>query len=386
MKQQAQGTDTSFGIPRVVQVPFVDLRAQASCVEDIVLPKWREIFQQAAYVLGPHVEVFERQFADLCGVRHAVGVANGTDALILALTAVGVKRGSEVITAANSFVATAEAIIHLGAFPVFVDVDPDTYNIAPAEIERHITERTRAIVPVHLYGQPAEMIQILEIANRHGLPVVEDAAQAHGARCHGRPVGSLGRAACFSFYPAKNLGACGDGGAVVTNDGDIALTARKLRDHGGVRKYQHDLVGYNSRLDALQAVALSAKIPFLEGWNGRRCEIASHYGLLLSNIPGIKVPFVAPGVTHVYHLYVIQVEKGDRDELAAFLSERGIQTGIHYPNTIPATAAFGERTGQWPVAEAAVRKILSLPMHAHLTLEQVERVAETIGEYMKAVV
>ena len=380
MKTPSGGNPESA--PGVMQVPFVDLKAQARCVEDVVLREWRDIFLRAAYVLGPAVETFESQFAELCGVRQAIGVANGTDALVLALSAAGVTPGSEVITAANSFVATAEAIAHLGATPVFVDIDPRTYNISPALIERHITERTRAIVPVHLYGQPASIEEILRIANQHGIPVIEDAAQAHGARYGERCVGSLGKAACFSFYPAKNLGACGDGGAVVTNDSELALTVRKLRDHGGARKYEHELIGFNSRLDAIQAVALSAKIPCLAAWNARRGEIARQYDSLLSKIQGVTPPFVDPAVTHVYHLYVIRLERGSRDELAAFLSERGVQTGIHYPKTIPETPAFGGRVGLWPVAEDNARRILSLPMHAHLTSEQVEHVARGVEAYM----
>jgi len=237
----------------VTKVPFIDLTLQHSALRGQLQQAWNELCQSAAFTLGPQVQQFEQAFAAFCEAKHAVGVANGTDALILAITALGIGLGDEVITAANSFIATAEAIAHTGARPVFADIDPRTYNIDIDQIEACITPRTKAIIPVHLYGQPADMDPILEIAERHGLYVIEDAAQSHGARYKGRRVGSLGHAACFSFYPSKNLGACGDAGAVVTSDDRLALAVRKLRDHGGIEKYQHDLVGYTSRLDTLQA-------------------------------------------------------------------------------------------------------------------------------------
>src|SRR6266566_7107615 len=295
---------------------------------------------------------FETAFAAFCEVKHAVGVGNGTDALLLALKALGIGPGDEVITAANSFVATAEAIVHSGATPVFVDIDHKTYNIDVNQIEDHITTRTKAIIPVHLYGQPADMDSVLSVAKLYGLKVIEDASQAHGARYHSLRAGSMGDAACFSFYPAKNLGACGDGGAVVTNDPSVASAVRRLRDHGGLKKYEHDVVGYNSRLDSLQAAVLEIKLKRLDQRNELRRRHARTYGELLSPIAGIVTPFVPEGVHSVYHLYVVRIEKGSRNGLQEYLKDCGVQTGIHYPTPIHRTQAFTRfRAYHCPVAE-----------------------------------
>src|SRR5262249_27937992 len=306
------------------------------------------------------------------------------DALTLALKALGIGPGDEVITAANSFVATAEAIVHAGARPVFVDINPQTYNIDTGQIEAHITPRTKAVIPVHLYGQPVDMDSILQIAEKHKLYVIEDAAQAHGAQYKGHRVGSLGHAACFSFYPSKNLGACGDAGAVVTNDDQVALAVRKLRDHGGIEKYQHDLAGYNSRLDTLQAAALSLKLKYLDEWNQRRRAHALLYNELLAQIPGIVTPKVLEGATHVYHLYVVRVEWGERDNLQQSLHECGVQTGIHYPKPLSSLQPFiDSRATPFPMAEESARKILSLPLYPELERGQIEYVAEQIANYMR---
>ena len=278
-----QGTD-------IIRVPFIDLKIQHPALQEELQQSWAEICQSAAFTLGPQVQQFEEAFAAFCEAKHAIGVANGTDALTLALAALGIGPGDEVITAVNSFIATAEAIAHVGARPVFADIDPKTYNIDIEQIEARITPQTRAIIPVHLYGQPADMDPILQIADRHGLYVIEDAAQAHGARYKGRRVGSLGHAACFSFYPSKNLGACGDAGAVVTSDDRIALAVRKLRDHGGIEKYQHDLLGYTSRLDTLQAAALLIKLKHLDQRNRLRQEHAQLYNDQLCTIPRHRDP------------------------------------------------------------------------------------------------
>jgi dTDP-4-amino-4,6-dideoxygalactose transaminase len=366
-----------------VKVPFIDLKAQFHALQEDVQQSWAEILQSSAFTLGPQVQQFESAFAAFCEVKHTIGVANGTDALTLALTALGIGPSDEVITAVNSFVATAEAIVHTSARPVFVDIDPQTHNIDVEQIEACVTARTRAIIPVHLYGQPADMDPILKIAAKHRLAVIEDAAQAHGARYKGRRVGSLGHAACFSFYPSKNLGAYGDVGAVVTNDDRIALAVRKLRDHGGIEKYQHELVGYNSRPDTMQAAVLLTKIKYLDRWNQRRQEHALLYNELLSQIPGIVPPTVVEQVMHVYHLYVIRVEQGSRDELRQHLHERGVQTGIHYPKPIHLTQAFaGLRNNTFPVAEEYAHKILSLPMYPELEADQIRYVAEQISNYM----
>jgi len=368
-----------------VKVPFMNLKAQYPTLQEELQQNWTEILQSSAFILGPQVQQFERAFAAFCEAKHAIGVANGTDALTLALIASGVGPDDEVITAVNSFVATAEAIVHAGARPVFVDIDPQTYNIDIRQIEACITLRTKALIPVHLYGRPADMDPILEIAERHKLAVIEDAAQAHGARYKGRRVGSLGHAASFSFYPSKNLGAYGDAGAVVTNDDRIALLVRKLRDHGGIEKYQHDLVGYNSRPDTIQAAVLLAKLKHLDTWNRRRQEHAFLYNELLSQIPGIVIPTVGEQSTHVYHLYVIRVERGSREELRQHLHERGAQTGIHYPQPIHLTQAFaGSQKSTFPVAEEYACKILSLPMYPELEADQIKYVTEQISIYLRA--
>src|SRR6266571_6188134 len=306
-----------------INVPFMELKREHEILRKDLQKVWDDVLDSTGFIGGAAVEGFETAFAAFCEVKHAVGVGNGTDALLLALKALGIGPGDEVITAANSFVATAEAIVHCGATPVFVDIDHKTYNIDVNQIEDHITTRTKAIIPVHLYGQPADMDAVLSVAKLYGLRVIEDAAQAHGARYHGRRAGSMGDAACFSFYPAKNLGACGDGGAVVSNDPSIAEAVRKLRDHGGLRKYQHDMVGYNSRLDSLQASVLHLKLARLEERNEMRRRHAESYRGLLSDITGIVTPFVPCGVSSVYHLYVIRVEMGSRTRLHDHLRDHG---------------------------------------------------------------
>ena len=312
-------------------------------------------------------------------------MGNGTDALLLALKALGIGRGDEVIVPANSFVATAAGVVHAGATPVFVDIDPRTYNIDVNQIENHISPQTKAIIPVHLYGQPADISPVLELAKLYGLKVIEDAAQAHGALYHGRRAGSMGDAACFSFYPGKNLGACGDGGAVVTSDPDLAQSLRRLREHGGLRKYEHDVVGYNSRLDSLQAAALHIKLGFLDQRNEMRRRHAESYRELLSDITGIVTPFVLSGVTSVYHLYVIRVETGSRTDLQDYLKDHGVQTLIHYPIPIHRTRAFAEfRKHDCPIAEEYAERILSLPMYPELETSQLEYIAGLLSDFIKA--
>jgi dTDP-4-amino-4,6-dideoxygalactose transaminase len=368
-----------------MNVPFVDLKSEHNALREELRKVWNEALDNASFVGGAPVENFEKAFAEFCEVKHAVGVGNGTDGLVLALKALQIGKGDEVITAANSFVATAEAIVHSGATPVFVDIDPKTYNIDVHRIEEQITPLAKAIIPVHLYGQPADMHPILEIARRYGLRVIEDAAQAHGARYHGRRAGSIGDVACFSFYPAKNLGACGDGGAVVTNDRTVADTVRRLRDHGGLQKYEHDIVGYNSRLDSLQAAILHIKLRDLDRRNAMRQQHAQTYEELLSCIPGIVTPFVADGIMSVNHLYVIRAEKGHRNDLQRYLKDRGVQTGVHYPTPIHRTKAFSSfRTCDCPVAEKYSEKILSLPMYPEMERHQMQYIVELIDEYMKA--
>jgi dTDP-4-amino-4,6-dideoxygalactose transaminase len=368
-----------------MNVPFMDLKSEHRALRDDLRVAWEKTIDDAAFVGGAAVDRFEREFAEFCEAKHAVGVGNGTDALILALKALGIGNGDEVITAANSFVATAEAIVHCGATPVFVDIDPATYTIDVHHIEEQITPRTKAVIPVHLYGQPANMQAILELASKHGLRVIEDAAQAHGARHHGRRAGSMGDAACFSFYPAKNLGACGDAGAVVTNERRIADTVRKLRDHGGLRKYEHDIVGYNSRLDGVQAAVLLVKLRHLEQRNELRRQHADHYNQLLRPVTGVVTPSTANGSLSVHHLYVIRLEKGDRNDLKRYLEETGVQTGIHYPTPIHRTPAFADYCRyRIPAAERSAANILSLPMYPEITRHQIVYVVQRLREYMQA--
>ena len=366
-------------------VPFLDLRIQHRSLRRELLSAWERALDESTFIGGSSVEEFEEAFARFCEAKHAVGVGNGTDALILALKALQVAEGDEIILPANSFVATAEAVVHAGAIPVFADIDPDTYDIDVDSLRSRITGRTKAIIAVHLYGQPADMEPILDIAGGLGLPVIEDAAQAHGARYHIRRAGSLGTVACFSFYPGKNLGACGDGGAVVTNDARIAETVRKLKDHGGLRKYEHDVVGFNSRLDSLQASVLRIKLPELEARNAMRRQIARLYNDLLSDVDGIITPVEAYGAESVYHLYVIRIEKGCRDSLQAYLSDKGIKTAIHYPAPIHCTRAFARfRRTECAVAEGHARSILSLPMYPEITRDQLHYVASAIRDGMSA--
>jgi dTDP-4-amino-4,6-dideoxygalactose transaminase len=367
---------------RQMTVPFMDLRSEHQKLRRRLMEEWELLLDSAAFVGGSQVQEFERSFSNFCRVEHAIGVANGTDALVLALKALGVGANDEVITAANSFVATAEAIVHAGATPILVDVDPQTYNIDIGQVERHISSRTKAIIPVHLYGLPADMTPLLMLARSYGLKVIEDSSQAHGARYHGRMAGSMGDAACFSFYPAKNLGACGDGGAVVTNDEGVAMAVRKLRDHGGARKYEHQTIGYNSRLDSLQAAVLNVKLPGLDQRNELRRKHAQTYRALLSDLPQIALPLVPEGLESVYHLYVIRLACGRRSELQRYLQERGVQTAIHYPTPIHRTEAFaGVKQTACPVAERYAESILSLPMFPELETQQVEYVASLLQDY-----
>ena len=333
----------------MMNVPFLDLKVQYRQIENEVLPMVTEAMQNGAFIGGPQVAGFEEEFAAFCDSRYCVGVGSGTDALRFALMAAGVGQGSEVITVPNTFIATTEAISQTGARPVFVDVDPTTCNMDPEKIEAKITRNTKAIVPVHLYGQPADMDPILDIANRHGLAVIEDACQAHGALYKGKKAGSMGFAGCFSFYPGKNLGAFGEGGAVVTQDEKTAQTMRMIRDHGQNEKYYHDMEGYNGRLDAIQAGVLRIKLKRLADWNESRRKNAAYYNQRLAAIPGIQLPVEADYARSVYHLYVIHADR--RDDLQPFLAEKGIATGLHYPRPLHLQAAYahmGMPAGRFP--------------------------------------
>lgn len=366
-------------------VPFVDLRSQYQTIAGDVDAAIRRVIQDTDFILGEAVEAFEEDFARYCGTSYAVGVDSGTSALELALRAYEIGPGDEVITAANTFIATALAITYTGATPVLVDVEPETFTMDVSQVEKSITRRTKAILPVHLYGHPADMDAIMDVAARYELVVIEDACQAHGASYKGRPAGSIGHAAAFSFYPGKNLGAFGDGGAVVTNDEKTAAALRMLRNYGQKEKYHHLVHGFNKRLDTLQAALLDVKLKRLDGWNNTRREHAKMYnGFFKSNNGNtvITPPSEAEHARSNYHLYVIQVEK--RDQLQAHLQREGIATGIHYPIPIhmqPAYSSLGYPPGAFPVTERTANRILSLPMYAELTPDMVAQVAGAVNHF-----
>jgi dTDP-4-amino-4,6-dideoxygalactose transaminase len=367
-------------------IPLVDLAGQHAAVAGEVARGWAQVLAQTAFIDGPQVAVFEREYAAFTGARHCVGVANGTDAIEIALRSLGVGPGDEAILPANTFIATAEAVCRAGATPVLVDcADDDTYLIDPDAVAAAVTRRTRAIIPVHLYGQPAPVERLLPIAERIGAVIVEDAAQAQGARRNGMGAGALGHAAATSFYPGKNLGAYGDAGALLTGSDDVAQRARMIRDHGSRRKYEHDVVGVNSRLDTLQAVVLSAKLRRLPAWNAARREAAARYRVLLADTDGVIQPRTLDGNEHVWHLYVIRVP--DRDRVLKELSAAGIGAGIHYPVPIHLSRAFaglGYRDGGFPVAERTAAELLSLPLFAEITAAQQERVTGTLATALKS--
>ena len=359
-------------------IPLVDLKAQYRNIQLEIDTAVASVLKSGRFILGPEVAAFEREFAAYCGCAHAIGVNSGTSALHLALLAAGVRPGDEVITTAFTFVATVAAIEYTGARPVLVDVDPVTLTIDPSRVEAAITRRTKAIIPVHLYGRPADMDGIMAVAGAHSLVVVEDAAQAHGAHHRGRGAGSIGDFGCFSFYPGKNLGAAGDGGAVTTRDEGYAETLRKLRDWGAEEKYLHVMKGFNFRLDEIQAAILRVKLRRLEAWTELRRRHASAYSNLLSTAP-LTAPAESSEVRHVYHLYVVRTP--DRDRLRSELHAAGIQAGIHYPMPVhlqPAYADLGHRAGDFPVAERAADEVLSLPLYPELTTAAIERVAHAV--------
>jgi dTDP-4-amino-4,6-dideoxygalactose transaminase len=355
-------TDRGDGLA-TLHVPFVDLKIQAVELRAEFDAAFSSILDRAAYTLGPELRQFEEAFAAFCGCNHAVGVSSGTDAVKLALLAAGVKPGDDVIVPANTFIATAEAVSHIGATPVFVDCLESNGLMDTAAVGPAVTPRTTAVVPVHLYGQPVDMDALAEVASTHGLAVVEDACQAHGATYKGRPAGSLGDTAAFSFYPGKNLGALGDGGAVTTNDPAAAETVRLYRNHGQEDKYTHRVAGYCDRLHNLQAALLLVKLPHLAAWNEARRAAARDYDSALAGSPGVTVTELGERVEAVYHLYVVMVE--DRDKVRQRLGERGVETGIHYPVPLhlqPAYESLGYAAGDFPVAEQRARRMLSLPM------------------------
>ena len=360
----------------------MDMVAQYRSIQPEIDEAIRQVLEKGHFILGPNVSKLERDVPDYLGVQHGVGVGNGTDALVLALRALKIGPGDEVIVPSYTFFATAEAVLLVGAQPVLVDVDPDTYCMDVSQIEERINSRTKAIIPVHLYGHPCDMTPILEIAREHGLKVIEDNAQAFGAEYKGRKTGSLGDVGCLSFFPSKNLGGYGDGGMVVTNDAEVAQRVKMLRTHGWKKKYFPEMVGYNSRLDEIQAAILGVKLKYIDKWNTRRHELAAQFNDMLSDVD-VVVPVEAPYARHVYHLYMIRV--ADRERVQQELKESGIPTAVYYPQALHDTEPIRDSVvGSFPVSEQASHETLALPFFPEMSAEQMERVVEavkqTVGE------
>jgi dTDP-4-amino-4,6-dideoxygalactose transaminase len=369
-----------------MQVPFLDLRDHNRSVMPEVRAALDPVLDGSQFILGPAVERFEERFAAYVGARHCVGVNNGTSALHLALLACGVGPGDEVITTPATWISTSWAVSYVGARPVFVDVDPVTYTLDPALAGRAVTPRTKAILPVHLYGQAADLDGLGRLADRHGLALVEDAAQAHGARFAGKRVGTFGKAGCFSFYPGKNLGAFGEAGCVVTDDDAVARRVRCLRDHAQDGRHHHVEVGFNMRMEGVQGAVLAAKLGHLDDWNAARAGHAARYAELLAGVPGLTLPRAPRPEGHVWHLYSVMVHGRDREGVRRALATRGVATGVHYPTPVPfqpAYAHLGHRRGDFPVAEQLMERCVSLPMYPELRPEQVEHVARSLADVLR---
>jgi dTDP-4-amino-4,6-dideoxygalactose transaminase len=369
-----------------LKIPLTDLNAQYSTIGDEIDSAIHRVLQQGQFILGPEVKSFEEEMAAYCGTKYAVGVASGTDALHLALLACGIKPGDEVITTPFTFIATAEAIVNCGAIPIFIDVEPRTPNIDPTQIESKITSKTKAIIPVHLYGQPAAMEEITAIGRKHNLKIIEDCAQALGAEYRDRKVSALGDAGCLSFFPAKNLGAYGDGGMVVTDDPTMAETVRILRVHGAKSSYYHTLPGFNSRLDSIQAAILRVKLKYFDTWIERRRSNASLYSQLLDPVDGIETPYTEEHSRHAFNYYTVRLKdpRLDRNELRKHLESKGIQTMVYYPLSLHLQEVYkflGYRPGDFPRSESAQEQVLSLPMYPELRNEQIEQVVDEIKSF-----
>ncbi|MDP8218256.1 MAG: DegT/DnrJ/EryC1/StrS family aminotransferase [Candidatus Theseobacter exili] len=368
-----------------MKIPFVDLKAQYKTIKNEIDEAIQSVIDETAFIKGKYVTQFEKAYAEKYGVKHCIGVANGTDAIYITLKALGVGKGDEVITVANSWISTSETISQTGARPVFVDIDPDYYTIDHRLIEEKITKNTKAILPVHLFGQPAEIIKIKKICDKYNLHLIEDCAQAHFAEYNNQKVGTFGIAGTFSFFPGKNLGAYGDAGAIISNDDDFAVKARMYANHGALIKHKHEVEGINSRLDGLQAAILSVKLKYISEWNEKRLKNATLYNKLLAGVDGIAIPQIRENVKHVFHLYVIRV--ADRDTLQKYLAEKGISTGIHYPTPLPFLRAYkylGHKSEEFPVVSKYQDQILSLPMFPELTADQMEYVIESIKASLNA--
>tara|TARA_Y100000034_G_scaffold101161_1_gene125234 strand:- start:678 stop:1778 length:1101 start_codon:yes stop_codon:yes gene_type:complete len=363
-----------------MKIPLVDLKAQYRSIKPEIDAVVSDVLDSGWYIMGDRVKEFEKRFAEYCTTTSSIGVGNGTSALRLAVEACGIGEGDEVITTPHTFAATSEAIVSCGAKPVFVDIYEKTYNMDFEKIEEAITDKTKAILPVHLYGQTCDMDHIMEIAQKHNLKVIEDSAQSHGAECNGKRAGSIGDVGCFSFYPGKNLGACGDAGAVTTNDNEISMKIGMLRDHGRSKKYEHKYIGMNERLDAIQAAILNVKLDHLDDWTAKRIENAGIYTELLEGTDAI-LPYTAPFAKHVYHLYIIRTQ--NRDEIKQKMNAKEIEAGIHYPIPLhlqPAFQYLGYKEGNFPIAEKIAKEILTLPLYPELTREQMEFVVNSFKE------
>ncbi len=364
-------------------IPFIDFSEQYRQTKDEIHTGLEKVFQKGDYILGQAAKDFETSFANYCGVKYGVGVNSGTDALYLAIASLDIKEGDEVILPTFTFIATALCVSYAGATPVFADVENDTYNLDPKAFEKAITPRTKAVIPVHIYGQSANMAEITAIARKHNVKIVEDAAQAHGAAYKGQRIGSLGDVACFSFYPTKSLGAFGDAGMIVTNDPAINEKALMLRDYGRQGRYEHKIKGYNSRLDTVQAVVLAAKLKHLDRWNAMRAEKAAYYNQSLKGLSGVVTPVLKDDRTHVYQTYAVRVNKAKREQIMDALKAKGVSWLIHYPIPLHLQEAYKElngKRGDFPVAEALADEVLSLPMFPHITNEQIDAVCKALKE------
>lgn len=365
-----------------MRIPFVDLHAQYHSLKKDIDNAIFSVIEDTDFIKGKYVTAFEKDFAAACGMKHCIGVANGTDAIYIALKMLGIGAGDEVITVANSWISTSETITQAGAIPVFADTEPDYYSINPDAVEAAITPRTKAVIPVHLYGQPADMDRIKSICEKHKLILIEDCSQSHFAQFNGRQVGTFGHVSTFSFYPGKNLGAYGDAGAVITNDDALATKMRMYANHGALVKHQHEMEGINSRLDGLHAAILSVKLPHVKKWNEMRFKNAQYLNSRLSEIPGIETPRIRSNSTHVFHLYVVRADR--RDELQKHLKANGIETAIHYPTPLPLLPAYAylnKSEKDFPVAATNRHKILSLPMYPELSTEQMDYMTTVIRNF-----
>ena len=362
------------------KIPIVDLSFEIDALWDELNAAIQDELRSGQFIMGPTVTAFEAEVADYLGVEHAIGVNSGTDALVISLRTLGVDAGDEVITSSFTFFATAEAISQVGAVPIFVDIDPKTYNIDPALIEEKITSRTKAILPVHIFGQAADMDSILETAGKHGLMVLEDVAQAFGGEYKGEKLGTIGHIGTFSFFPSKNLGGYGDGGLIATDDGDVAEQARMLRTHGAKKKYHNEVIGYNSRLDSIQAAILRVKLPHIDQWNERRRQIARHYDEMLTGMAGVVTPHKAPYARHAFHQYTVRIVDGRRDAVHKRLAEAGIGAMIYYPVPVHQLPVYAQLNFNLPLTEAAAGEVLSLPIWPQLSQTVQKRVVTSLQQ------